>query len=128
MRIGAALACALLVTAPARADDKSEAREAVKRGLQAFSRGDAQAAIAEYELAQRIVPDANLPYRYSAEAYARLERWPEAIKNFERYLALKPDVSDADEVRARIEEIRSKHIDGTVRLSSDPTGADVFVD
>jgi tetratricopeptide (TPR) repeat protein len=128
MRRALALACALLVSAHAWADEKSDAREAVRRGLQAFARGDALAALAEYETAQRLVPDANLPYRYAAEAYVRLERWPEAIKSFERYLALKPDVSDADEVRARLAELRAKYLDATVRLTSDPARADVFVD
>jgi tetratricopeptide (TPR) repeat protein len=116
------IAAALFAAPAARADAKSEARDAVRRGLQAFARGDAAAALAEYEHAEQLVPDANLPYRYAAEALAALERWDEAIASLERYLAIRPDVSDADAVRARIIELRERSArakkEGTPRAPS----------
>jgi tetratricopeptide (TPR) repeat protein len=124
------------VIAPARADDGSRtasnateelARQAVRRGFAAFARRDAEAALAEYRKATELVPTANLPYRYAAEALVELERYEEAITSYERYLALKPDVSDAPEIRVRIEAAREKR-KGTVRVVSSPAGALVFVD
>src|SRR5687768_14588187 len=99
----------------------------MKRGLAAFAKRDAETALAEYRKAETLVPDANLPHRYAAEALVELERYEEAIKEYEQYLAIKPDVSDAGEVRARIEGAREK-IDGTINLTSSPAGADVFID
>jgi hypothetical protein len=108
-------------------DAEVEARAAMKRGLAAFAKRDAETALAEYRKAEALVPDANLPHRYAAEALVELERYEEAIKEYEQYLAIKPDVSDAGEVRGRIEAARDK-IDGTINLTSSPAGADVFVD
>jgi tetratricopeptide (TPR) repeat protein len=106
---------------------ETEAKAAMKRGLAAFARRDAEAALAEYRKAQRLVPDANLPHRYAAEALVELERYEEAIQEYDTYLRIKPDVSDAAEIRRRMESARAK-IDGTIELSSSPPGASVFVD
>lgn len=103
------------------------ARQAIKRGLAAFARGEARAALAEYQLAQQLVPKANLPYRYAGEAQASLGNIEQAIASYEAYLAVKPDVGDADLVRARIEQLRGKLV-GSVSISSLPSGADVFLD
>jgi tetratricopeptide (TPR) repeat protein len=104
-----------------------EAKAAIKRGLASFARRDAEAALAEYKKAQKLVPDANLPHRYAAEALVELERYEEAIQEYETYLRIKPDVSDAAEVRQRMERARAR-IDGTIELGSSPQGASVFVD
>ncbi len=111
----------------AESDAEVEARAAMKRGLAAFAKRDAETALAEYRKAEQLVPDANLPHRYAAEALVELERFEEAISEYEEYLRIKPDVSDAGEVRARIEAAREK-IDGTINLTSSPAGADVFID
>jgi tetratricopeptide (TPR) repeat protein len=107
--------------------EEDEARAAMRRGLAAFARRDAETALVEYKKAIALVPDANLPHRYAAEALTELERYEDAIAEYEKYLAIKPDVSDANDVRARIETVRRK-ISGSVALTSSPGGADVFVD
>ncbi len=99
----------------------------MKRGLAAFARHEVEAALAEYKKAQKLVPDANLPHRYAAEALVALERWEEAIQEYETYLRIKPDVSDAVEIRRRMDSARAK-IDGTIELTSSPPGATVFID
>lgn len=99
----------------------------MKRGLAAFARRDAEEALTEFRHAQNLVPDANMPYRYAAEALVELDRFEEAIAEYEIYLRIKPDVSDANDVRTRIATIRAK-LDGYVNLTSSPAGADVFVD
>lgn len=107
--------------------DEAEAKAAMKRGLAAFARRDVDTALAEYKKAQKLVPDANLPHRYAAEALVELDRYEEAIQEYETYLRIKPDVSDAAQIRQRMEIARSK-IDGTLDLTSSPSGASVFVD
>src|SRR4051812_14273612 len=99
----------------------------MKRGMAAFSRRDAEAALTEYKKAQRLVPDANLPHRYAAEALVELERYEEALREYEAYLRIKPDVSDAGEVRQRMDTVRAK-LDAFVDITSSPAGASVFVD
>lgn len=92
---------------PSQPTREDEAREAVKRGFAAFARGDAEAALVEYQRAEQLVPEANLPYRYAAEALVKLGRTEEAIASLEKYLALKPDVSDATTTRALIDTLRA---------------------
>lgn len=111
--------------APPSADD--EARVAIKRGIAAFARHEPEAALAEFKRASELVPDANQPHRYAAEALVELERYEEAIDEYQRYLAIKPDVSDADDIKKRIEETRAK-LTGSVTITSSPAGASVFVD
>lgn len=108
-------------------DAEEQARALVRRGLAAFARGEPGAALADYQEASRLVPDANLPYRYAAEALVSLGRYEEAIASYEKYLAIRPDVSDADSVRARIAEVKKK-MSGEVSIRSRPAGALVLVD
>jgi tetratricopeptide (TPR) repeat protein len=117
----------VLFASGAAASDEGEAKAAVRRGLAASAKNDHETALAEYRTAQKLVPDANLPYRYAAEALVALERYEEAIAEYERYLAVKPDVSDAEEIAARIAAARAK-IHGALTVTSSPAGADVLVD
>jgi tetratricopeptide (TPR) repeat protein len=108
--------------------DESDARAAMRRGLDAFERGDAEAALAEYTAAKRLAPAANAPYFYAAQALVRLERWREAVQEYETYLSKYPTVSDASEVRKRIAQIRSEHFPGRVRIVPSVAGGTVTVD
>jgi tetratricopeptide (TPR) repeat protein len=118
-RFAALALAALFAAAYARAEeDEDKAQAAMRRGVAAFGRGEAEAALEAYEEAKQYAPRANLPYLYAAEALAKLERYPEAIANLEQYLAKKPDVSDAAEVRERILRLRHERLPGRVRLSA----------
>lgn len=129
MRIAACLlSVTLLMAPPARAGNDDDARTAMRRGVAALARGDAEAALSQYEEAKRLAPGANAPYLYAAEALTRLERWPAVVENLEGYLAKNPDVSDAHEVRARIRKIRAEHFPGRVRVTTEPADATVFID
>jgi tetratricopeptide (TPR) repeat protein len=110
---------------PAR---ENEARQAMQRGINLYGRGDAQGALAEYERAKALVPDANLPYRYAAEALLTLGRTAEAIANLEGYLKQNPNVSDAEAVRSRIAALREKLAPGHVRIQASAAGAKAHVD
>jgi tetratricopeptide (TPR) repeat protein len=129
MRWRVLLASAALSLAPlvARADD-AEAIEAMRRGVAAFGRGDAEEALREYETAKQAAPLANAPYRYAAEALVALRRYRDAVDNLEGYLAKKPDVSDAEEVRLEIARIRAEHFPARARIESNVVGAEVLVD
>jgi tetratricopeptide (TPR) repeat protein len=85
----------------------AEAQQAMERGIEARTRGELTLAVAEYRRAASLVPDANLPHRYAAEALVELGRREEAIASYETYLRIRPNVQDAPDVRARLTELRS---------------------
>ena len=125
----------LAVETPAAADDatvqastEAEAQAAMERGIAAFGKGDAATALFEYERAMRLVPRANLPYRYAAEALLQLERPRAAIEHLEKYLAMNPQVSDASTVRARIDSLRRERLPSLLRLRAPDPGSQVRVD
>lgn len=126
----AAAAVALAPPAAAAADaaEEAEAREAMQRGIALFGKGDAEGAIREYERAMRLVPTANVPYRYAAEAKASLGRLHEAIADLEAYLAKNPQVSDGASVRARIAELEARATRGELALEATVDGATVQID
>jgi hypothetical protein len=117
----------LLGAGAARADDEQAARAAMRRGTASLDRGDAAAALEEYALAKRLVPAANAPWFFSAEALVRLERWREAVESLEQYLAKDPNVSDADRVRERIAKLRAEHFPARLHVVA-PNGAALLVD
>lgn len=74
----------------------------MERGIALRDAGDHEGALAEYKKA--------------------------AIASWETYLRIKPNVQDATQIRARIDEIRSKHLEGIVDIECTPAGADVLLD
>jgi tetratricopeptide (TPR) repeat protein len=122
------VALALSAASVASASDADDARAAVRRGLAAMSQGDAEAALAEYESAKRLAPDANAPWFYAADALDKLGRWRDAATNLETYLAKDPSVSDAADVKARIATLRAQHFPARVRIVVDAPGAELLVD
>ncbi|HSO31953.1 MAG TPA: hypothetical protein VLT33_05540 [Labilithrix sp.] len=115
-------------SAPARADDEEDARAAMMRGVAAFGRGQAEAALGEYETAKKLAPRANAPYRYAAEALVALGRYPEAVDNLEAYLRKNPSVSDAGEVREKIARLKADFYPARLRIDVDAPGATVRID
>jgi tetratricopeptide (TPR) repeat protein len=118
----------LFVATTARADDDEDARAAMRRGVAAFGRGEAEKALEEYETAKKLVPLANAPYLYAAEALVALARYKEAVQNLEAYLAKSPNVSDAEDVRTRIARIKAEHYLGRVKIVSNVAEATVELD
>jgi hypothetical protein len=107
---------------------ESEARAAMQTGITLFGRGDAEGALREYERAKKLVPKANLPYRYAAEALVALGRPREAIDHFRGYLDKNPNVSDAEAVRRRIAELEEKLTRGVLSLRATVSGTHARVD
>jgi tetratricopeptide (TPR) repeat protein len=107
--------------------DENAAREALRRGMAAYARGDAEGALAEYETAKRLAPLANAPYQFAAQALESLGRWPEVVANLEQYLAKNPNVSNAGQIRARIAKVRADHFPGHLRIDGH-AGAALTID
>jgi tetratricopeptide (TPR) repeat protein len=101
-----------------------EAQLSMQRGIALFGRGDAEGALREYESAKILAPAANIPYLYAAEAQTKLGHPALAIENLETYLAKNPQVSDADEARARIKALRAE-LPGSLRVVIFPPSAKV---
>lgn len=116
------------VHAPPEADVKVEAQRAMELGVAASARGDHEAALAQYLRAQALVPEANLPYRFAGEAYEKLARYDEAVASYTSYLRARATVRDADTIRARIVEIRTRHLEGVLDVVANPAGSAVFLD
>lgn len=98
-------------------------------GRKAYSRGDYEAAITEFQAAFEAKPDAAALYNI-AKSYERLARYEEAIDYFEQYLALEPEAPDRADVEETIlrlrKAIRERFQELTV--SSEPPGADIYLD
>jgi hypothetical protein len=116
------LAFSTSTTTNALADDAHDARAAMHRGSAALERGDNEAALTEYEAAKKLVPTANAPYFFAAEALTRMGRWREVVENLEAYLAKDPTVSDAETVKTRIAKVKADHFPGRVRFLIRPEG------
>ncbi len=98
----AILACASATSAAEPYDPIADATRSMEQGVDAAARGDHESALSSYRHAALLVPHANLPHRYAGESLAALGRRAEAIASYERYLAIKPDVSDRAEIESRI--------------------------
>lgn len=105
--------CSTLVQAQAanatgQANDsgQGEAKTHFELGQRHYQAGEFQAAIAEFTRAYELLPLPELQYNI-ARSHEQLGDLHHAIDAFERYLRASPDASDADEVRARIEWLRT---------------------
>ncbi len=117
----------LALVGPALADE-GEARKAMARGVAALAAGDASNALVEFQAAQKLVPNAPVPYRYAGRALEALGRWTEAIDSYHTYLRIRPLSKDASELRKRIESIRLRHLEGVVDVICSPEGVPILVD
>jgi len=126
-RLALAIVALAAIAAPARAGNEEDARSAMVRGVAALAANQPEAALDEFERAIQLVPEAPVPYRYAGEALERLERWPDAVARYRRYLEIWPAASDAGDVRARIARIEAAHLQGVVAVRC-LTGATVEID
>lgn len=126
------LATAVIIATPsvATADDgQEEARALFMEGREFYSAGQymeaAEKFIASYEVSGR-----SELFFHIGQAYRRAEALAEAEDYLQRYLSELPDAPNADEVVESIIDIqqaRAARI-ATVRVVTQPEGADVFVD
>jgi hypothetical protein len=105
-----ALLIVSLLALPARAADDPDtevARRHFNQGRVFYDAGDYTSALREFELARRARPAPAFDYDIG-RCNDRLERYPEAIVAYERYVSAKPPPPDADEVRARIVALKER--------------------
>ncbi len=131
-----ALFCALLLAAPAQAvkalgpDAPPLAASRARAALQFYERGNYEGAAREYQAALKLHPQsATLAYN-AARSLELGGRSAEAARLYRRYLALAPQAEDRAEVEALVaapEGLAPNTSKGLI-LSSDPTGAQVWLD
>src|SRR5262245_7458743 len=116
----AALACALLVSAPTaragecpeRMPEHTDERRALAKawfsnGEAAVERDDHKAAIDAFACSLRLVPHASTAYNLGAlaEKTGDLEL---AVTSYRTYLTLAADATNSDEIRRKIEELEKR--------------------
>jgi tetratricopeptide (TPR) repeat protein len=101
----------------------------VDAGRKAYSRGDYEAAIEEFKAAFDIKPSGGPLYNI-AKSYEKMARYEEAIDYFQQYLDLDPNTSDRTDVEELIKRLKKSLREKFQELSvsSDPTGADIYLD
>ncbi len=85
---------------------KEEARHHFIAGGKRYKEGEYQAAIDHFELAYDITHAPELLYNIG-RCYEELGNKQRAVSRYELYLQLSPDVEDADQVRVRIDSMKT---------------------
>jgi tetratricopeptide (TPR) repeat protein len=122
------LAAALILVAPAamaEQRDQAVAREHYRRGEQLFLGGDYVGALEAFRSAYRAAPHP-VVLKSLAACHHRLRQYRVAAELYERYLRERPGAPDRAEVEAELARLRATP--GTVRLVTQPAGAQVTVD
>jgi hypothetical protein len=135
-----ALALALLAAAavparPAHADPPDpatrKARAHFDKGKELFGEGEFEAAIHEFEAAERIKPAPANHYNM-AQAYEKLGDLPSAISSYTLYLDGLPDAHDREVIEGKISTLeallRATPTVGYVRIDLAEAGTEVLVD
>jgi tetratricopeptide (TPR) repeat protein len=106
--------------ASAREDPEDLARAHAGKGRAYFAADDAKRALAEFLEAQRIAPRPLYDYEIG-RCYEKLERWADAVGEYELYVSAEPTPSDAGYVRERIRVLRE-------RINGPPRAPDKIVE
>lgn len=100
---------ALVLVAPlaARADNKADAQVHLGKAMEAHGKNDFELAVHELQTAYGLDPNPDLLYAIG-QVYAKLERCPDAILYYERYLATKPPAQAMVDTRQAIKICEEK--------------------
>ncbi|MBK6685124.1 MAG: PEGA domain-containing protein [Deltaproteobacteria bacterium] len=106
---------------------KYEAR--IQAGRAAYSKSDYEGAIEEFKAAFDLKATPSALYNI-AKSYEKMGRYEEAIDNYQQYLDLDPKASDRADVEETIKRLKKsiKERFQELSVSSDPPGADVYLD
>ncbi|MEL7370177.1 MAG: PEGA domain-containing protein [Myxococcota bacterium] len=104
-------------------------RARIKAGRSKYSAGDYEGAIEEFRAAFDIKAAA-APLYNIAKSYENMGRWEEAADYYQQYLDTDPNASDRAKVETLIKEMQRRIKDRfkELSISSDPPGADIFID
>jgi hypothetical protein len=87
---------------------KKSALEHYKKGNQYFMEGKYEQARDEYAMATAADPTFGLAYRGLGTTYAKLGQPDLAVKNYEKYIEIMPNASDAEQVKNIIKQYYGK--------------------
>lgn len=111
-------------------EQRAEARSALRRGNELFSRNNYEAALTEflrvYQVAQSR-PNAFIYLLNIARCYERMFRYDQAIQYFQRYLERAP-ADDADRASAQATITALEGLLATIEVQSNVADAQVWVD
>jgi tetratricopeptide (TPR) repeat protein len=93
-------------------------RREYAEGVSAYERGDYSVALKHFQSAYASAPSPEYFYNI-ARCQERLGRWAEAASAYELYLAGKPTIEDAVQIRERISDLRVK-ANEIARLAATP--------
>ncbi|WP_246357074.1 TonB-dependent receptor domain-containing protein [Pyxidicoccus fallax] len=121
-----ALTLLLLSTSPVLADNNAdEAEIAFELGNDAYSRGEYAEALRSYFTSYRLVPNRNVLFNI-ARCFEALNKFNEAYRYYNDLLTEDLPAEDASEVTRSLDRLRPKV--ALVRVTTNPKGADVYVD
>ncbi|MEM7674615.1 MAG: PEGA domain-containing protein [Myxococcota bacterium] len=110
-------------------DPETTFRARIKAGRSKYDAGDYESAIEEFRAAFDIKAS-GAPLYNIAKSYENMGRWEEAADYYQQYLDIDPDASDRTKVETLIKEMQRRIKDRfkELSISSDPPGADIFID
>jgi len=109
-------------------NERAEAQQSYKRGIQLFDHGENRAALAEFERAYALAPVFRIYYNI-AKVNTALDDPAAALRAYERYLAeggSKVPAARSDEVEREISRLARRA--AALRVEVQPASAQIFVD
>src|SRR5207237_7920421 len=98
----------LVAAAPARAGDRTAARNAWKQATRHYELGEFDKALEAFKEAYRNVPDPVLLFDLG-QCYRQLGEVHEALRSYRVYLLKTPETPHSDEVRGLIDRLQKTH-------------------
>jgi tetratricopeptide (TPR) repeat protein len=112
----------LLLTAPAAAKGKVEAKEAFRRGLQYYNLGDFKSALDGFKEAYLDYPDPSFLFNIG-QCQRQLGNKQEALLAYKAYLREAKDASNRDEISTLVHNLEQSLHDDEVNRRVKPEGA-----
>ena len=103
---------------PTTPEQFERSRQAYAEGAAAYERGEYDKALAHFQNAYDLAPSPEFWFNI-ARCHERLGRWAAAATAYERYLAGKPTVEDAVQIRERISDLHVRAAE-VARLQQPP--------
>lgn len=135
-RLLVVLICSALAAGPssAWADEPSltdqqqqQLVQLIEAGKQAYDRGEFDASLAKFREAYDIYQHPDIIYRI-ALCHERLGEDQQAVKFYRQFLSLAPDAPERPRIEKTIAVIESRIAKSEIRITTNPTGATVFID